>query len=266
MTLPQAIILFIAAMLGGTLNAVAGGGSFISFPALIFTGVPPIQANATSTVALWPGSVASVGAYRKELAALNRVVVLLLGVTSLVGGVLGAILLLLTPQATFLGLVPYLLLLATLLFAFSPRITALLRRRNSTSQGIESKASISRRTLTVIVLVQFVIAIYGGYFGGGIGIMILASLGVMGMENIHEMNGLKTVLQTSINGVAVITFVIARAVFWLQALVMIAGAIVGGYGGAYVARKLDPRFIRGFVIVVGVGMTIYFFLHNFKVI
>jgi uncharacterized membrane protein YfcA len=266
MTFLQAIILFIAAMLGGTLNAVAGGGSFISFPALIFTGVPPIQANATSTVALWPGSLASVGAYRKELAALNHVVVLLLGVTSLVGGVLGAVLLLITPQATFLGLVPYLLLLATLLFAFSPRITAMLRRRNVASQSIEKKVSISRRTLTVIVLIQFVIAIYGGYFGGGIGIMILASLGVMGMENIHEMNGLKTVLQTSINGVAVITFIIAGAVFWLQALVMIAGSIAGGYGGAYFARKLDPRLIRGFVIVVGVGMTIYFFLHNFKVI
>jgi uncharacterized membrane protein YfcA len=262
MTLTQAIILFIAAMLGGTLNAVAGGGSFISFPALILTGVPPIQANATSTVALWPGSVASVSAYRKELATLNRVVVLVLGITSLVGGVLGAILLLLTPQATFLGLVPYLLLLATLLFAFSPGITAMLRKRNAMGQGIETKAPLSRRTLTIIVLVQFIIAVYGGYFGGGIGIMILASLGVLGMENIHEMNGLKTVLQTSINGVAVITFIIARAVFWLQALVMIAGAIVGGYGSAYFARKLDPRLVRGFVILVGVGMTIYFFLRR----
>ncbi len=174
-----------------------------------------IQANATSTVALWPGSVASVGAYRKELAALNRVVVVLLGVTSLIGGVLGAILLLLTSQATFLGLVPYLLLLATLLFAFSSRITALLRKRKSevVTQGIEKKASISRGTLTFIVSIQLIIAVYGGYFGGGIGIMILASLGVIGMENIHEMNGLKTVLQTSINGVAVITFIIAGAVF-----------------------------------------------------
>lgn len=265
MTISQAIILFIAAIIGGTLNAVAGGGSFITFPSLIFSGIAPIQANATSTVALWPGSVASVGAYRKELGALNRVVVLLLGIISLVGGILGAILLLLTPQATFLGLVPYLLLLATLLFAFSPRITALLRKRGAT-QSIDKKASISRRTLTVITIIQFIIAIYGGYFGGGIGIMILASLGVMGMENINEMNGLKTVLQTSINGVAVITFIIARAVIWLPAIVMIAGAVVGGFGGAYVARKVDQRIIRGFVIVVGVSMTVYFFLHNFGVV
>jgi uncharacterized protein len=266
MTLLQALILFIAAMLGGTLNAVAGGGSFISFPALLFTGVPPIQANATSTVALWPGSVASVSAYRRELATLNRIALLLLGITSLVGGMLGAVLLLLTPQATFLGLVPYLLLLATLLFTVSPGITARLRKGTNASQESEKKASISRQTLTLIVLVQFIVAVYGGYFGGGIGIMILASLSVMGMENIHEMNGLKTVLQTSINGVAVLTFIIARAVFWLQAVVMIAGAIVGGFGGAYFARKLDPRLVRGFVIIVGFAMTIYFFLHSFKVL
>ncbi len=120
--------------------------------------------------------------------------------------------------------------------------------------------------MTIIVFIQFIIAVYGGYFGGGIGIMILASLGVMGMENIHEMNGLKTVLQSSINGVAVITFIIAGAVFWLQAIVMIVGAIVGGYGSAFFARKLDTRLVRGFVIIVGVGMTIYFFLHSFKVI
>ena len=124
MTFIAGLILFIAAVLGGALNSVAGGGSFLTFPSLIFAGVQPIQANATSTVALWPGSVASVSAYRKELATLNRVVLLTLGITSLIGGIGGAILLLSTPQATFLGLVPYLMLLATLLFAFSPRITA----------------------------------------------------------------------------------------------------------------------------------------------
>lgn len=262
MTLPQAIILFFAALLGGTLNAVAGGGSFFSFPALLLTGVPPIQANATSTVALWPGSLASVGAYRRELAALDRVVVVTLGITSLIGGILGALLLLITPQETFLGLVPYLLLLATLLFALSPYITALLRKRKKVSQEVETKAPMSRGTLAIIIPVQFIIAVYGGYFGGGIGIMILASLSLLGMENIHEMNGLKTLLQTSINGVAVITFIIARAVFWPQTLVMIVGAIVGGYGSVSIARKLDPRLIRGFVLLVGTGLTIYFFVRR----
>lgn len=273
MTFIAGILLFIAAMLGGTLNSVAGGGSFVTVPSLIFAGVLPVQANTTSTVALWPGSVASITAYRRELAKLNRVVILTLGVTSLVGGVLGALLLLSTSQSTFLYLLPYLMLVATLLFAFSPRITKLLRNRSAAthdsiySQEIADKTStISWRSLIAISFIQLIIAVYGGYFGGGIGIMILASLGILGMENIHEMNGMKTVLQTSINGVAVITFILARAVVWLPALVMIAGAIVGGYGGAYFARKLDPRAIRIFVILVGTGMTIYFFLRSIGVL
>jgi uncharacterized membrane protein YfcA len=262
-------------MLGGTLNSVAGGGSFITVPSLIFAGILPVQANTTSTVALWPGSVASITAYRRELEKLNRVVILALGVTSLVGGVLGAILLLSTSQSTFLYLLPYLMLVATLLFAFSPRITAWLRKRSANAHsisieyppGILDRAStISRSSLIAISFIQLIIAVYGGYFGGGIGIMILASLGIMGMENIHEMNGMKTVLQTIINGVAVITFIIARAVVWLPALVMIAGAIVGGYGGAFFARKLNPRLIRVFVIVVGTSMTIYFFLRSLGIL
>ena len=258
MSFSEILILFFAAVLGGALNSVAGGGSFITFPSLVFTGVQPIEANATSTVALWPGSVASVGAYRKELSLLNRVIVVTLGITSLFGGVLGAILLLRTPQSTFLNILPYLLLLATLLFAFSRRITALIRR----GQVSERKGPISWQSLAGLSFFQLIIAIYGGYFGGGIGIMILASLGVMGMENIHEMNGMKTVLQTTINGVAVITFIIAGAVVWLQAVVMIIGAIIGGFGGASIGRRLDQRIIRGFVIVVGTGMTIYFFLRS----
>lgn len=259
MSFSEILILFFAAVLGGALNSVAGGGSFITFPSLIFTGVQPIEANATSTVALWPGSVASVGAYRKELSLLNRVIVVTLGITSLFGGVLGAILLLRTPQSTFLNILPYLLLLATLLFAFSRRITALFRGGASLEQH---QGPIPWQRLAGLSFVQLVIAVYGGYFGGGIGIMILASLGVMGMENIHEMNGMKTVLQTTINGVAVITFIIAGAVVWAQAIVMIIGAIIGGFGGASIGRRLDQRIIRGFVIVVGTGMTIYFFLRS----
>lgn len=273
MTFTAGLLLFIAAMLGGTLNSVAGGGSFITVPSLIFAGVLPVEANTTSTVALWPGSIASITAYRRELAKLNRVVILTLGGTSLVGGILGALLLLSTSQSTFLYLLPYLMLLATLLFAFSPRITKLLRSRSAANQGsiysqeiADKTSTVSWRSLTAISFIQLVIAVYGGYFGGGIGIMILASLGIMGMENIHEMNGMKTVLQTVINGVAVITFILARAVVWLPALVMIGGAITGGYGGAYFARKLDPRVIRVFVILVGTGMTIYFFLRSIGIV
>ena len=261
MTFLQAVALFIAAMLGGALNSVAGGGSFITLPTLIFTGVPSKIANATSTVALWPGSVASVGAYRKELVKQNRTLLLVLGITSLIGGLLGALLLLGTSQNTFVQLLPYLLLLATVLFAVSGPITTRLRAR-AAARSTKQTNQVSWRSLTIIALFQLVIATYGGYFGGGIGILMLATLGLMGMENINEMNAVKTVLQTVINGVAVIAFIIAGAVVWLQAIVMIAGAIVGGFTTASFARRLDPRIVRGFVILVGVSMTIYFFLHK----
>jgi uncharacterized membrane protein YfcA len=256
MTLPNILLLLFTAFIGGTLNSVAGGGSFFTFPALVFTGIPAIPANATSTVALWPGSVASVGAYREELRNQNRTLLILLSVTSLIGGVLGAILLLKTPSSVFQLLLPYLLLLATLLFTFSPTITARLHVRKL-EQG-----SLTPKSLFWISFIQFVIAIYGGYFGGGIGIMMLATLAVLGMKNIHVMNAIKTVLASFINGVAVVTFIIAGAVFWPQALLMIVGAIIGGYAGAYYARKLDPRFVRIFVIVVGFVMTIVFFIKS----
>lgn len=253
MTVVQAIVLFFAAILGGTLNAVAGGGSFIGFPTLIFTGVPPIQANATNTVALWPGSVASAGAYRGVLNT-QRKQLLMLGVASIAGGALGAILLLHTPQTTFLKLVPFLLLAATLLFTFGGMLTARLRKgmRKSTAPGWVGTAGLA--------VMQFVIAAYGGFFGGGIGILMLAMYSVIGMDNIHAMNGLKALMASCINGVAVITFIVAGAIYWPEALVMIVGAIIGGYGGASVARRLDPRLIRRFVIAVGFIMTIYFFV------
>jgi uncharacterized protein len=256
MTLLQMLVLFIAAVLGGTLNAVAGGGTFITLPSLIVAGVLPINANATSTVALWPGSVASIWAYRKELAQQRRLLVVVLGVTSLIGGVLGAELLLSTSQSTFVKLLPYLLLVATLLFVLSGPITARLRKRRT------QESRLVWYTLVGVSLLQLVIAIYGGYFGGGIGILMLATLGLMGMENIHEMNAMKTLLTACINGVAVIIFVIRGVVVWPEAIVMLVGAIIGGYGGAFYARKIDQRWVRGFVILVGVTMTIYFFVRG----
>ncbi|TMC65376.1 MAG: sulfite exporter TauE/SafE family protein [Chloroflexota bacterium] len=254
MTFLQASILFVAAILGGTLNSVAGGGTFITLPVLIFTGVLPINANASSTVALWPGSIASVWAYRKEFANQRRLVTFLLSITSLIGGILGAELLVRTSQTTFVKLLPYLLLLATVLFALSGPINTRLHGKTTL------KNRQSWLTLVGISFLQLIIAIYGGYFGGGIGILMLATLGLMGMENIHEMNAMKTLLTTFINGVAVIIFIIRGIVVWPQAIVMVIGAIIGGYTGAYFARKIDQRLIRGFVILVGVSMTIYFFL------
>ena len=257
MTFLQGVLLFVAAILGGTLNAVAGGGSFFTFPALIFTGVDSITANATSTIALLPGSIASAGAYRNDLAGQQRGLMIVLLGTSLIGGVLGAILLLRTPESTFVNLIPYLLLGATLLFALSPYITARLRLR-----AIEKTTRISTMTLIIFAFVQFIIAIYGGYFGGGIGILMLAALAFMGMDDINKMNAVKTLLTSAINGAGAITFILEGRVLWLQAVVMIVGAILGGYGGAYYARKIEQRWVRLFVIITGVVLTIYFFVHH----
>jgi uncharacterized membrane protein YfcA len=249
----NSLVLFVAALLGGTINSVAGGGSFLTFPALIVTGVPSIAANATSTVALWPGSLASVGAYRRELRRARHTG--LLAVVSVVGGTIGALLLLHTPPAAFQRLIPWLLLGATLLFAFGPTLTLRLRKRAGGAGGVEVSA-------TGMAVAQFVIAFYGGYFGGGIGILMLAALGLMGVENINEANAVKTLLASCINGAAVVTFVVARAVVWPQALVMLVGAIAGGYMGAATARRLPPLLVRRVVIAIGCAMTLYFFIHG----
>lgn len=217
MTIVQGAVLFIAAILAGALNSVAGGGSFISFPALLLTGVPAISANATNALAVWPGSVASIPPYRKDLAHERREL-LIFSIVSVVGGVLGAAILLRTPPALFERLIPYLLLAATLIFAFGGNIAQWLRRRRATladarspekTGATESDAPAARGALTVVGVIQFIIALYGGFFGGGMGIMMLAGFSLLGMRNIHAMNALKVVLASIINGVAVIAFAIA---------------------------------------------------------
>ena len=250
MALPTAIFLFIAGVLGGALNAVAGGGSFIAFPALLFSGVAPIAANATNTVALWLGVTASSGAYRRHL-NISRRVMIPLTITSVIGGIGGAILLLRTPAHTFLRIMPWLMLGATLLFIFGSRLA------RGSRGSIAHDAS--RTAITIAALFELVAAVYGGYFGGGLGIVNLAMLAALGMTDIHAMNALKVVLGGIINGLAVVTFVVAGAVAWKQGIIMIAGAVVGGYFGAHYAQKLPQAWIRAFVILVGTGMTVYFF-------
>lgn len=250
MTLTTIVFLFAAGALGGALNSVAGGGSFIAFPALLFTGVPPIPANATNTIALWTGAAASGGAYRKRLDVAQRVMVPLL-TASLIGGLIGAILLLKTPAHTFMRVLPWLTLGATLLFAFGKKLAG---RRGSV---IEHEASTT--ALAITTFFQLCVAIYGGYFGGGMGIVMLAMLATLGMSDIHAMNALKSVMGFVINGVAVITFIAARAVYWKHGIIMIAGAIAGGYLGAHYAMKMPQVWIRWFVVLVGAGMTAYFF-------
>lgn len=250
MTLAIAIFLFVAGVIGGALNSVAGGGSFVAFPALLFVGVPPIPANASNTVALWTGAAASGGAYRNRLDVPRRIFLPLLAV-SFVGGILGAYLLLKTPAHTFLRVLPWLTLGATLLFAFGKKLAG--NRASSISHDATSAA------IAGAAAFQFGVAIYGGYFGGGMGIVMLAMLATLGMTDIHSMNALKSVMGFVINGVAVVTFVVAKAVYWPQAIAMTVGAIIGGYFGAHYAQRVPQLWIRRFVIAVGAGMTVYFF-------
>ncbi len=256
MSFPHMILLFLTAMLAGTINSVAGGGSFFTVPVMIFTGINPVLANTTNTLALWPGSVASIGAYRRELKEVNTIVLVLFVLTSLVGGILGAFLLLLTPPTLFEHLFPYLLLAATLLFACSGPLTKWLRTHDV------GRERIAVSTLVMVAMAQMIIAIYGGYFGGGIGILMLATLSLMGIKNIHIANALKVVLASTINGVAVVVFVVKNAILWPQAILMLIAAIIGGYGGAYFARKMEQRWIRYFVIAVGLSMSLFFFLQS----
>jgi uncharacterized protein len=248
----QGVILFFAALVAGAINSVAGGGSFISFPSLLFVGIPPVNANATNTVALWPGQPASVWAYRSELRRIPRNAVVPLTFTGILGGLVGAYVLLKTPQATFMRLVPWLLLIATLIFMMSGRITRWVRRRS------EHAARGDFATGRGVVL-QLFIAFYIGYFGAGAGILILAMLALLGMDHIHAMNALKAWLTTVSNGVAAVLFVFSQAVYWPEAVLMIVGSMLGGYFGAYFAQKTKPEHVRMIVIVIGFVLTAYFF-------
>jgi uncharacterized protein len=251
LTIPQALLLFFAGALAGAINAVAGGGSFISFPALLFTGVPAVPANATNTFALWVGVAASGGAYRRRFNVSRRVLLPMI-VASVIGGFLGALLLIHTPAQTFLRLIPWLMLATTLLFAFGRRLSAFL------ASDISSEASAS--ALAAAFIVELLVSVYGGYFGGGIGIMNLAMFAALGMTDIHAMNALKVLLSALTNGAATLTFIATGAIFWPQALAMTGGAILGGYFAAHYAQKLPEQWIRVSILLIGTAMSAYFFV------
>ncbi len=250
MTISNAVLLFFAALAAGVQNSIAGGGTFFSFPALIFSGVPAIPANATSTVALWPGTIASSAAYRKRLPR-NARILLPLFLASIGGGFFGAHLLLRTPPRTFMRLIPFLFLAGTLLFAFGKKLVRGAARS-------DQRGNPPWMALAGVTLAQFFIGVYGGFFGGGIGILMLASFTFLPLGDIHAMNGLKTLLASTINAVAIVTFIVARIVFWPQALLMLVGAALGGYGGAHFAQKVNPARVRTFIVCVGFAMSFYF--------
>jgi hypothetical protein len=233
-----------AAFLAGAMNSVAGGGSFLSFPALVFAGVPAISANATNNAAMWVGTIGSARGYKEEIAA-HRSLLLPLIVVSLVGALIGALLLLVTPASLFERLIPWLLLFATVVFAASPWLT----RRSS---GVPSHTPWQ-------IAVQFFVAVYGGYFGAGMGILMLAVLAFSGLPSFNAQNAIKNVLSVSINGIALIPFVVARIVDWRFALPMAAVALLGGYFGARFFRRVPQPISRALVIAIGATMTVVFF-------
>jgi uncharacterized protein len=230
---------------------MAGGGSFLSFPALLGVGVPPIQSNATNTVALWPGQFTSIAAYWEDLKHNVRLVIPVCS-AALLGGVTGAIVLLRTGQATFMNLVPWLLLLAAGLFAASHPVSSWLQRRRLSAAG-------SRPDLIPLWIGVVAVCFYIGYFGAGAGFLMMSVLAVFGLQNINQINALKVIATTTANGIAVVTFIVEKQIVWKYCLLMMIAAAVGGYLGARYSRQLDPRVMRALVVLIGLGMAAYFF-------
>ena len=247
MTLTVALALFAAAFAAGGLNAVAGGGTLITFPALVAAGVPPIVANATSSVSQWPGYVASSLTFRRELAGQRAMAGM--SAASLLGGLVGGWLVTVVSPRLFDVLIPWLILLATAMFAFSATLTRWMSQH---------AANVGRST-GALLLGQFVVSIYGGFFGGGMGIMMLALYSLFALDTLTRMNALKTWLSVLISGIAVLTFIVAGLVDWPAALVMLAGTICGGVAGARLARRLPAQWLKRVVVALGSVLTAAFF-------
>lgn len=256
MTLLQGLLLVAASFGAGVMNAMAGGGTILTFPSLIFLGLPAIAANATSTVALLPGAAASLFGYREEVRE-HRHWLKTLFLPSLAGGAIGSFLLLRTPEKTFELLAPILILFATVLFM----VQGLVSRRTSAGKtGMGPGAG----RWALAWLLQLAVAVYGGYFGAGIGILMLALLGFLGMSNIHAANGLKNFFGFCINAVAAGYFIAKGAVVWPVALVTIVGATLGGYGGARFARRIGKEKARTAVVVIGLLVTALLFWQRLR--
>ncbi|MFN0124275.1 MAG: sulfite exporter TauE/SafE family protein [Blastocatellia bacterium] len=244
-------IIFGAGCLAGIMNSIAGGGTLITFPALVWHGLPPVTANATNSFALWPGSLSAAWGYRHELGPGEKKYLRLL-VPSLAGAIIGAILLRMTPDRLFARIIPFLVLLATLLFMAQEPMQRWLRSRRAEppQTSVTDTAPTTRWTIQAW-LAQFLTGIYGGYFGAGMGIIMLATLGMIGLTDIHKMNSVKNILGFCINFSAGLWLAYAGLVRWPEALVMMAGAIIGGYFSAGVAQRLGRQFARRAVIVIG---------------
>jgi uncharacterized membrane protein YfcA len=239
-------LLIVAAFVAGALNAVAGGGSFLTLPALVLTGIPAVSANATGTLALLPGYIAGAWGFRADTQPPPGLSALRLGLLCLLGGSTGAMLLLLTPDATFRRVVPWLLLLATFLFMASPRLAA------------ADKSEAARPVPAMLGV--FAVTAYGGYFNGGLGILLLALFGLLGQKNLHAMNGLKNQVSALLTLIAVSLYAWGGLIAWREALVMMGAAMLGGYAGARVAQRLPVAWLRRGIVATGLTMSGLFFL------
>ncbi|HCL92309.1 MAG TPA: sulfite exporter TauE/SafE family protein [Verrucomicrobiota bacterium] len=256
MMVTESLGLVIAAMAGGAVNAVAGGGTLITFPVLLLFGTPPVIANATSTLALVAGTSGGIYGYREHLGPVRQWLWRFAPV-SVLGGVLGAILLTCTSNRVFSKLVPFLILFATLLFLAQ----GVFRRFGS--PGVHTSSKGKHRAVWGAVFFQFAVAVYGGYFGAGIGILMLASLGFMGLSHIHEMNTLKTILASLINLVAAGWFIGAGLIHWPKAGVMTAGALFGYFLGAHYAQRIPPQQVRLIITLIGFIISVVTFYEQF---
>ncbi|WP_109486457.1 sulfite exporter TauE/SafE family protein [Occallatibacter savannae] len=251
--------LTVAAFLGGVLNAVAGGGSFLLFPAILGMKVLPVQANATNTVALWPGQLTSVAAYRNDVRR-NLRVAIPMAVAGLIGGTCGAIVLLRTPQTTFLHLVPWLLLVAAAIFALSGPVSRWLEHRKFTRS--HAQGGVHKPRMVPVFVATAVVCFYIGYFGAGAGFLIITLLSLFGYQDLNEINALKVVSTTMANGIAFLLFVINGQVVWRYCLVAMVTCAVGGYTSASLARRIPQSVLRGTVVCIGLGMAAWFFWRN----
>ena len=248
--LGQILVLLSAAFVAGALNAVAGGGSFLTLPALVFTGMPAVAANATGTVALLPGYMAGAWGFREDMQSPPGLSMRNTIVLSLIGGTLGALLLLVTPDHLFRKVVPWLLLAATAMFAFGPQLRAWAAGKNAEHQAPSTaKAAIG----------MLAVAIYGGYFNGGLGILLLALFGLLGQTQLNAMNGMKNLVSALLTAIAVVVYAAGGLVQWEQALLMMVAATAGGYGGARVARKIPAHLLRWGIVATGLVMAALFF-------
>ena len=252
--------LIFASFLGGSLNAVAGGGSFLTFPAMLAVGLGPIQANATNTVALWPGQLTSIAGYRSEIRK-HPALAVRMGIAGLVGGSAGAVVLLNTPARTFISLVPWLLLFAALIFAVSGPVMKRIQRRTGFVAQADFEGPANPWPL---VMATALVCFYIGYFGAGSGFLIITLLSVFGFQNLNEMNAMKVVSTTMANGVACLLFTFSGKVEWRYCLAAMVTCAIGGYLSARLSQRLDPRLLRGMVVVIGLGMAGYFFWRNYR--